>query len=238
MGKIRVDQLLVQRGLAESRAKAQAAIAAGNVTVDGAPAAKPGALVDDGAALTLTPAHPWVSRAGVKLAHALDVFEVDPAGRVCLDIGASTGGFTEVLLARGAAHVFAVDVGRDQLHAKVRGDPRVVSMEGTDSRTLVLDAAPSLIVADVSFIGLVKAIAHPLSLAAAHADLVALIKPQFEAGPHAGKAGVLSERVARTAAGATIAALDGLAGFAVGAFCDSPIRGSEGNLEILLHAAR
>lgn len=242
MPRIRADLLLVQRGLAESRAKAQAAIEAGGVTADGLMVKRPSDQIDDGAMLTLEPPHPWVSRGGVKLAFALDEFGVDPKGRVCLDIGASTGGFVEVLLTRGAAKIYAVDVGRGQLHTKIGADSRVVSLEATDARALtraLIPEAPSLIVCDASFIGLLKVLPVPLSLAAEKADLVALVKPQFEAGPGAAdKNGVLAEDVARAAAGATIAALDGLEGFHVRAFRDSPIKGGEGNLELLVYAFR
>jgi 23S rRNA (cytidine1920-2'-O)/16S rRNA (cytidine1409-2'-O)-methyltransferase len=182
-----------------------------------------------------------VSRGGVKLAAALDAFGVDPAGRVCLDVGASTGGFTHVLLTRGAARVYAVDVGSGQLHASLRADARVVSLESTDARTLTAALIPepaSLIVCDVSFIGALKALAIPLSFAAPNADLVALIKPQFEAGPNAGRDGVLSEGVAREAGAGAIAALDGFEGFHVVASIESPIRGGDGNLELLVHAQR
>lgn len=231
--------MLVARGLVESRAKARAAIEAGGVTADGAVVGKPADLVDEAAVLEVVAPHPWVSRGGVKLAAALEAFGVDPAGRVCLDVGASTGGFTDVLCARGAAKVYAVDVGTGQLHAKLRGDARVVSLEKTDARMLtraVIAEAPSLVVCDVSFIGAAKALAIPLALADARADLVALIKPQFEAGP--GKGGVLDEASARAAAAQTIAALDGVEGFRAVAVMDSPIRGGDGNLELLLHARR
>ncbi|MCL4716528.1 MAG: TlyA family RNA methyltransferase [Hyphomonadaceae bacterium] len=239
MSRVRADVLLVSRGLAESRAKARAAIEAGGVTADGAIVEKPSDLLREDAALEATAPHPWVSRGGVKLAAALDAFGVDPRGRVCLDVGASTGGFTDVLLARGAAKVYAVDVGGGQLHARLRADARVASLEHTDARALTRDhipEAPSLIVCDVSFIGAAKALAAPLSLAAARADLIALIKPQFEAGPH--KRAVLDEATARAAGEQAIAALDGLAGFARLAAIDSPIRGGDGNLELLLHARR
>lgn len=239
MSRIRADVLLVARGLAESRTKARVAIEAGGVTADGARVEKPSDLIEERAALELTPPHPWVSRGGVKLAHALDVFGVDPAGRVCLDVGASTGGFTQVLLSRGAVRVYAVDVGYGQLHASLQSDPRVVSLERTDARTLTRDQlpeAPTLIVCDVSFIGAAKALATPLALAAEETDLIALIKPQFEAGP--GKGGVLAEPEARAAAEVAIAALDGAAGFRVVAQTDSPIRGGDGNLELLIHARR
>lgn len=241
MARVRADLLLVARGLAESRAKARAAIEAGGMRADGVVVAKPSDMIAEDAALEVTPPHPWVSRGGVKLAAALDAFGVDPAGRVCLDVGASTGGFTHVLLTRGAARVYAVDVGSGQLHASLVHDPRVVTLERTDSRMLtraLILEPPTLIVCDVSFIGAAKALVTPLSLASAHADLVALIKPQFEAGPNAGKGGVLSEDVARAAAQSAIATLDGVEGFTVVAAIDSPIRGGDGNLELLLHMRR
>lgn len=239
MTRLRADVLLVARGLAESRAKARAAIEAGGVTANGARVEKPSDLIEENAALELTPPHPWVSRGGVKLAHALDVFGVDPSECVCLDVGASTGGFTQVLLSRGARRIYAVDVGQGQLHASLCNDPRVVSLERTDARTLTraqITEPPSLIVCDVSFIGAAKALTAPLSLAAERADLVALIKPQFEAGP--GKGRVLSDDVARAAAADAIRALDGTAGFRVVAQTDSPIRGGDGNLEVLAHLRR
>jgi 23S rRNA (cytidine1920-2'-O)/16S rRNA (cytidine1409-2'-O)-methyltransferase len=241
MAKMRADSLLVARGLSESRAKARAAIEAGRAFADGRQLRAPSELIEESAALVAEPAFPWVSRAGAKLVHGLNAFAVSPEGRTCLDIGASTGGFTEVLLARGAAKVYAVDVGAGQLHARLRAEPRVVSLERTDARALtsaVIPEPPSLVVCDVSFIGAAKALAVPLVLAAPRADLVALIKPQFEAGPRAGKAGVLDEEKARAAGAAAIAALDGLAGFSVLASCESPIRGAEGNLELLVHAQR
>ncbi|MFZ2030605.1 MAG: TlyA family RNA methyltransferase [Vitreimonas sp.] len=239
MTRVRADLLLVARGLAESRAKARAAIEAGGVRADGALVAKPSDLIADEAALEVTPAYPWVSRGGVKLAHALDEFHVDPANRICLDVGASTGGFTHVLLTRGAARVYAVDVGHGQLHASLRDDARVVSLEKTDARALtcaLMPEPPSLIVCDVSFIGAVKALATPLSLAAANSDLVVLIKPQFEAGPH--KNAVLDEAAARDAAQNAIDSLDGVEDFHVAAAIDSPIRGGDGNLERLAHFRR
>lgn len=239
MTRVRADVLLVARGLAESRAKARAAIEAGGVLADGAVVAKPSDLIAEDAALHVTPPHPWVSRGGVKLAAALDAFGVDPSGRVCLDVGASTGGFTQVLLARGAARVYAVDVGHGQLHASLRGDPRVIDLERADARDLtreLIAEAPTLIVCDASFIGAAKVLATPLALAAGRADLVVLIKPQFEAGP--GKGGVLGEEDARAAAALAINALDGLEGFAHSASMDSPIRGGDGNLEILAHFRR
>ena len=167
--KDRADRLLVTLGLFESRASARAAIEAGRVRVDGVTVTKPAQEISDDAQIEADPAHPYVSRGGLKLAHGLEAFGVDPAGRHCLDIGASTGGFTEVLLLAGAAHVVAVDVGRGQLHPRIAGDPRVTSHEATDARSLtagMLGEAPSLLVCDASFISLEKLLAVPLSLAA------------------------------------------------------------------------
>ncbi|HEX8902029.1 TlyA family RNA methyltransferase [Vitreimonas sp.] len=239
MTRMRADLLLVARGLAESRAKARAAIEAGGVTANGAPVDKPADLIAEDAALALIPPHPWVSRGGVKLAAALEAFGINPEGRICLDVGASTGGFTHVLLSRGAAKVYAVDVGQGQLHASLRDDPRVVNLERTDARTLtreLIPEPPTLIVCDASFIGAAKVLAAPLALAAKHADLVTLIKPQFETGP--GHGGLPSEDIARAAANTAIEALDGLSGFRIKGVMDSPIRGGDGNLELLAHARR
>lgn len=239
MTRQRADLVIVARGLAESRAKAQAAIEAGGVSADGVLVRKASDMIEAGAALVVAPPHPWVSRGGVKLAHALDRFGISPSGLVCLDIGASTGGFTDVLRTRGATGIYAIDVGTGQLHASLHADPRVISLERTDARALtraLIPAPPSLVVCDVSFIGAAKALSVPLSLAAPRADLIALIKPQFEAGP--GKGGVLSETAAREMAHTAIAALDGLEGFRVVAAIDSPIRGGDGNLELLVHARR
>lgn len=241
MSRMRADLLIVARGLAESRAKARAAIEAGGVSANGALVAKPSDLIDEAAVLHVAQPHPWVSRGGVKLAAALDAFGVDPAGRTCLDIGSSTGGFTHVLLSRNAARIYAVDVGRDQLHASLRSDPRVVSLEQTDARALTsaqIPEAPSLIVCDASFIGSAKVLATPFALAADDVDAIVLIKPQFEAGPKAGRDGVLDEETARAAAQAAIDALAGLERFRVIASIDSPIRGGDGNLERLVHLRR
>ncbi|MEZ5959490.1 MAG: TlyA family RNA methyltransferase [Hyphomonadaceae bacterium] len=239
MSRVRADLLLVARGLAESRAKARAAIEAGGVIANGAIVTKASDLIADDAALDVTLPHPWVSRGGVKLAAALDAFKVDPAGRTCMDVGASTGGFTHVLLTRGASRVYAIDVGRDQLHASLRNDPRVTSLEQTDARSLTaaqLAEPPSLIVCDASFIGSAKVLAAPFALAAEKADAIVLIKPQFEAGPH--KNAVLDEETARAAAQLAIDALNGLERFCVVAAIDSPIRGGDGNLERLVHLSR
>ncbi len=239
MSRMRADLLIVARGLAESRAKAVEAINAGGVTANGAVVKKASEQIDALAELVVTPPHPWVSRGGVKLAHALDVFAIDPSGQTCLDVGASTGGFTHVLISRGAARVYAVDVGQGQLHPSLRNDARVISLEQTDARALtrvLIPEAPTLIVCDVSFIGAAKALAVPLSLAAPHADLITLVKPQFEAGPH--KVAVLDEPLARDAAQTAIEALNGLEGFTLVNAIDSPIRGGDGNLERLAHFKR
>jgi 23S rRNA (cytidine1920-2'-O)/16S rRNA (cytidine1409-2'-O)-methyltransferase len=238
---MRADLLLVAKGLAESRAKAQAAILGGGVRAGGIVVTRASDLVEKYAELEFAPPHPWVSRGGVKLAHALDAFGVDPAGRVCMDVGASTGGFTQVLLARAALRVYAVDVGYGQLHASLRTDPRLVSLERIDARALTRELIPeaaSLIVCDVSFIGAAKALATPLALSAEHADLIALIKPQFEAGPGVTKRGVLGDETARAAAKRATEALDGMHGFRVVNLIDSPVRGGDGNLEMLLYARR
>lgn len=240
MGRRRADHVIVARGLAETRARAQAAIAAGGVTADGAAVTKAAQLIDEDAAIVVSPAHPWVSRAGVKLAFALERFGVAPEGMRCLDVGASTGGFTQVLLARGAAHVVAIDVGRDQLHPELRGDPRVTVREGLDARALVqadLAPPPALVVCDASFIALEKILPVPLSLTAGRATLIALVKPQYEAGPGRRRS-PLSRAAAFQIAEGVAHRLDGLEGFAVRALTDSPIAGGDGAPEFLLHAVR
>jgi 23S rRNA (cytidine1920-2'-O)/16S rRNA (cytidine1409-2'-O)-methyltransferase len=199
-------------------------------------------LLADDAVLDAEPAHPWVGRGALKLVHALDIWPVDVEGRVVLDVGASTGGFTEVCLSRGAARVYAVDVGRGQLHSKVAADPRVVSREATDARELtpaLLPDAPGLIVTDVSFISLAKALPAALALAAPGADLVALVKPQFEVGPaRVGKGGLVTDPAARADAVAGVSAFLQARGWAVQATTDSPIAGGDGNREVLLWARR
>jgi 23S rRNA (cytidine1920-2'-O)/16S rRNA (cytidine1409-2'-O)-methyltransferase len=237
----RADRLLVERGLFDSRAKAQAAIVAGLVTANGQPVRKPSDDIPADAAIDATPAHPYVSRGGVKLAAALDHFRFDPKGRICLDVGASTGGFTQVLLERGAARVFAVDVGTAQLHKSLRNRDDVVVMETTDIRAL--DAAaiappPTLIVIDVSFISLRLALPAALRLAAPAAQLVALVKPQFEAGRDAVKKGVVRDAAIHAAICDDIAAFVTGLGWAVRGIIPSPIEGGDGNREFLLGAAR
>jgi 23S rRNA (cytidine1920-2'-O)/16S rRNA (cytidine1409-2'-O)-methyltransferase len=237
----RADRLLVERGLFESRARAQASIAAGLVTADGRRVGKASDRIAASAMLEATPAHPWVSRGGVKLAAALDAFGFDPRASVCLDVGASTGGFTEVLLARGAARVYAVDVGKDQLHASLRTRPEVVSLEATDIRTLDKARFPEavdFVVIDVSFISLKLVLPTTLALARAPARLVALIKPQFEAGRAHLKKGIVRDPEIRRAVCDDIASLIASLEWNVSGIIPSPVLGGDGNAEFLLGAAR
>lgn len=238
----RADKVLVALGHFESRASAQAAIAAGNVRVAGKALKKASEKILPTARIEAMPAHPYVSRAALKLVHGLDVFGVDPTELNCLDIGASTGGFTQVLLSRGAAHVVAVDVGRDQLHEKLQANPSVSALEATDARALnaaQLGAPPQLIVCDASFISLHKLLSVPLSLAAPGATLVALFKPQFEVGrAHIGKGGVVSDPVATAHAEAAFTEWLNEQGWTVRGCTDSPIKGGDGNAERLICAVR
>lgn len=239
MTRIRADLLLVARGLVRSRAQAQAAIEAGHVSAAGRIVTKPADMLDEEIAIEFSPAHQWVSRGGVKLEAALDLFGVAVAGRITLDVGAATGGFTQVLLARGAGHVFAVDVGKGQFDSGLAGDPRVTVLEGQDARTLTaaeIPTPPSLVVCDASFIGAEKVLARPLALAAPAADLVALIKPQFESGPR--RKATLEDSEARRLAEETAGRLDGLSGFRAANLADSPILGGAGAREFLFHARR
>jgi 23S rRNA (cytidine1920-2'-O)/16S rRNA (cytidine1409-2'-O)-methyltransferase len=237
----RADILLVERGLFESRAKAQAAIAAGLVTAGGVTLRKASDGVALDAELTAAPAHPWVSRGGVKLATALDHFGFDPGSRVCLDVGASTGGFAQVLLARGARLVYAVDVGRAQLHASLRADERIVSLEGTDIRTLdpaSLPQPPDFATIDVSFISLKLVLPALDSLLRRPACLITLIKPQFEAGRANVKKGVVRDAAIHAAVCADIVAFAASRGWDVAGVIPSPIVGGDGNAEFLLAACR
>jgi 23S rRNA (cytidine1920-2'-O)/16S rRNA (cytidine1409-2'-O)-methyltransferase len=244
VAKRRADQLLVDQGLAESRAKAQALILAGLVSAGGRRIDKPGTALADDTALALAGRdHPWVSRGGVKLAFAIDHFGIELRGAVALDIGASTGGFTDVLLARGAARVHAVDVGRAQLAWKLRQDERVIVREGVNARYLSrADIAEpiDLITCDASFIGLATVLPAPLALAAERAGLVALVKPQFEAGPgEVGKGGVVRDPEVHRAVCERVAAwLGAQPGWAVVGTVESPIQGPAGNREFLLYAIR
>jgi len=236
---MRADQLLVARGLFESRAKAQAAIEAGNVSVDGKLIRKVSEQVGEDAGISATPAHPYVSRGALKLEAALDHFKIDPKGKICLDVGASTGGFTEVMLARGAVKVYAVDTGTDQLHPRIKSDPRVVSLEQTDIRKLEDAEIPDharLIAIDVSFISLEHVIPKALQFAAPHAELVALIKPQFEAGREHVKKGIVRDAEVHMAVCQRVELLVGRQGWRLRGTIPSPILGGDGNAEFLLYA--
>ncbi|MBN8971185.1 MAG: TlyA family RNA methyltransferase [Rhizobiales bacterium] len=237
----RADILLVERGLFESRARAQDAIAHGLVTADGKVVTKSSEVVADGAVIEAAPAHPWVSRGGIKLAGALAQYPIEIEDHVCLDVGASTGGFTEVLLSEGAALVFAIDVGTGQLHDSLRGHPRIVSMEQTDIRSYDgkrLPQRPDVVVIDASFISLKLILPVALQLAAAPTSLLALIKPQFEASRNAIKKGIVRDAAVHQAV------CDDIAAFAAAQGCTnikvfpSSIPGGDGNVEFFLGARR
>lgn len=239
--KRRLDSILVERGLAENQTRARALVMAGLVFSGETRLEKPGMQTDPGIAIDVRGAeHPWVSRGGVKLAHALDHFQIDPSGATALDIGASTGGFTDVLLSRGAARVYAVDVGKGQLAWTLRQDPRVVVMEGVNARTLSageISDPPSLIVCDASFIGLEVLLPGPLALAAPGAHLVALIKPQFEVGPaRVGKGGIVRDPVLHAEVCGRIQQWLTDHGWQVLGVTKSPITGAKGNQEFLIAA--
>ena len=243
MTKIRADQMLVSRGLAESRTRAQALIMAGAVFSGERKLSKAGDLLAQDAPLEVRGKdHPWVSRGGVKLDHGLTHFGFDVAGAVALDVGSSTGGFTDVLLSRGAAKVYAVDVGTNQLAWKLRQDPRVVVHEQTNARHLTREIIPEpvdIIVCDASFIGLAKVLDAALDLARPGALLVALIKPQFEAGrAEVGKGGVVRDAAVHARVCAEARAWVESRGWSVEGVVPSPITGPEGNVEFLLGARK
>jgi 23S rRNA (cytidine1920-2'-O)/16S rRNA (cytidine1409-2'-O)-methyltransferase len=240
-GKKRVDVLLVERGLFESRARARAAIDAGLVVANDRQILKASEVVPADAVLQAEPAHPYVSRGGVKLAGALEQYPIEIEDHICLDVGASTGGFTEVLLANGAAMVFAVDVGHGQLHPSLRDNPKIVSMEGTDIRKFEnkrLPARPDVVVIDVSFISLKAVLPVALSLAAAPMSLLALIKPQFEAERRHSKHGIIRNAMVHQEI------CDDITAFAASLGCTdiqvfpSSIKGGDGNIEFFLGARR
>ena len=243
MAKWRVDQLLVERGLAESRARASALVLAGLVYSGETRIAKPGQQIAGDAALeTRGRDHPWVSRGGIKLAHAIDHFGIDPTGVTAMDIGSSTGGFTDVLLSRGAVRVFAVDSGTNQLAWRLRQDPRVTVLEQTSARVLTeaqIDAPCAWVVCDASFISLAKVLEVPLKLAAPVCRVVALIKPQFEVGrAEVGKGGVVRDPVLHARVCDEVRSwLEGQA-WQVDGIVESPITGPEGNIEFLISATR
>ena len=242
--KERADRLLVARGLFDSRARAQAAIAAGRVTADGHPVRKASEEIPTAAIIAAAPEHPYVSRGGVKLAAALDHFGLDVAGRICLDVGASTGGFTEVLLARGAKLVYAVDVGTGQLHSRLRGRDDVISIEQTDIRKLDpsrLPEQPDFVTIDVSFISLklvLPAVGHLLK---PRAQILALIKPQFEAGQENKKSikkGIVRDETVHAAVCNDVAAFVTTLGWRSGGIVAAAIRGGDGNQEFFIEAER
>lgn len=237
----RADMLLVERGLFESRARARAAIEAGHVTANDKPVLKASEGIAADAVLRAEPAHPFVSRGGVKLAGALEQYPFEIEDHVCLDVGASTGGFTEVLLANGASLVFAIDVGRNQLHPSLHGHPRLVSMEQTDIRKLEgkrLPQRPDIVVIDVSFISLKAVLPVALSLAAAPMHLLALIKPQFEAPRKHSRRGIVRDAAIHQATCDDIAAFASSLGCTEIRVFPSPITGGDGNIEFFIGARR
>ncbi|WP_121116329.1 TlyA family RNA methyltransferase [Croceibacterium ferulae] len=242
-GKMRIDQMLTERGLAPSRARAQALVMAGLVFAGDKRIDKPGQQVAADAAVEVRGRdHPWVGRGGVKLAHALAHWQLDPTGAVAMDIGSSTGGFTQVLLENGAAHVFAVDVGTNQLDWKLRQDPRITVLEQTNARDLTADIITqgcNWVVCDASFIGLAKVLAAPLALALPGAQLVALIKPQFEVRrEEVGKGGIVRDTELHGRVCDEVSAWLAETGWQVKGIIPSPITGSEGNVEFLVSATK
>jgi 23S rRNA (cytidine1920-2'-O)/16S rRNA (cytidine1409-2'-O)-methyltransferase len=243
---LRLDALLVERGLARSRERARAMILAGLVRVEGKPAAKAGTAVSKDAVVALVePDHPYVSRGGVKLEHALGAFGIEVSGRVALDIGASTGGFTDVLLKHGAARVVALDVGHGQLDWRLRNDPRVVVLERVNARALTVDQLPpearvvDLVTIDVSFISLRQILPVVPRLLAPHADVIALVKPQFEAGRgEVGKGGIVRDEAVHARVVEDVAHAAVALGLTRAGLSESPITGMEGNREYFLHLKR
>ncbi len=239
--KTRLDQIIVDRGLAESKTRAQALVMAGHVYIGETKALKPGQQISEDADISVRGSdHPWVSRGGIKLAHALDDFSIDVTGQVAIDVGSSTGGFTDVLLTRGAARVFAVDSGTNQLAWKLRQDPRVIVHEQTSARILTdlhITEAVDLIVCDASFIGLAKVLEQPMSFAKNGAQLIALIKPQFEAGrEEVGKGGVVRDPNVHNRVCDEIKMWLVEKKWTVRGMTTSPITGPQGNIEFLIWA--
>ena len=239
--KIRLDQLLVERGLVESRTRAQALVMAGHVLVGEAKASKPGQQIAEDAAVTVKGSdHPWVSRGGIKLAHALAEFAIDVTDIVAVDVGSSTGGFTDVLLTNGATKVYAVDSGTNQLAWKLRQDDRVIVHEQTSARILTevhIPESVDLIVCDASFIGLAKVLERPLTFAKPDAQLVALIKPQFEAGrTEVGKGGVVRNETVHARVCDEVQMWLVEKGWTIAGLVTSPITGPQGNVEFLVWA--
>ena len=235
----RADRLLVERDIFESRAKARAAIEAGLVFADDRPVRKASEELATDSVIRASAAHPYVSRGGIKLVAALEHFRFDPRRHVCLDVGASTGGFTQVLLEHGARRVFAVDVGHGQLHESLRGRPDITSLEETDIRSLsprLLDETPDFVTIDVSFTSLKNVLPSALALAKGPARLIALIKPQFEAGRGASKKGIVRDRAIHAAVCSDIEKFVTALGWRVVETIESPITGGDGNIEFLLGA--
>ena len=239
MSRIRLDQLLLDRKLAPSRERARALVIAGQVTVDGRTVTKAGTAVDEQADVALiAPDHPYVGRGGLKLAHALDTFQISVAGRECLDIGASTGGFTDVMLQRGAARVVALDVGHGQLDWRLRQDPRIVVLEHVNARTLTLDMLPGkvdVVTIDVSFISLARILPVVPPILQPGADVVALVKPQFEAGREEVRKGIIRDAAVHARVLDEVAAAGAEVGLTRVASTSSPITGQKGNVEFLVH---
>jgi len=238
----RADLYLVQNGYYDSRARAQAAIKAGFVKVDGKRLKKASEKLSDLNEISAKAEHPWVSRGGLKLAYALKEFDISVEGKFCLDVGASTGGFSDVLAQKGATKIYAVDVGHGQLHASLHDVPEIISMEGQDARELTatdFTTAPQLIVCDASFISCMKVLERPLSLAASSAELVILVKPQFEVGKAGvGRGGLVKSESLSLQALSDVSAWVTAQGWHVVATCKSPIKGGSGNTEYLLHARK
>jgi 23S rRNA (cytidine1920-2'-O)/16S rRNA (cytidine1409-2'-O)-methyltransferase len=239
--KSRLDQIIVDRGLAESKTRAQALVMAGHVYIGEAKAQKPGQQIAEDAEISVRGSdHPWVSRGGIKLAHALEAFAINVAGFVAIDVGSSTGGFTDVLLTQGAARVYAVDSGTNQLAWKLRQDPRVIVHEQTSARILTdahIAEPVDLIVCDASFIGLAKVLERPLSFAKSTAQLIALIKPQFEAGrEEVGKGGVVRDEAVHTRVCDEVKTYLASQNWTVHGLTTSPITGPQGNVEFLIWA--
>jgi len=239
MSRVRLDQLLLDRGLVSSRERARALVIAGQVSVDGQPVTKAGTAVDERADVALiAPDHPYVGRGGLKLAHALDAFQIAVAGRECLDVGASTGGFTDVMLQRGAARVVALDVGHGQLDWRLRNDARVVVLEHVNARTLTRDQLPSavdLVTIDVSFISLARILPVVPPLLTTGADIVALVKPQFEAGRDEVRKGIIRDSAIHERVLDDVVAAGAEVGLTRVASTPSPITGQKGNVEFLVH---
>jgi 23S rRNA (cytidine1920-2'-O)/16S rRNA (cytidine1409-2'-O)-methyltransferase len=239
MSRVRLDQLLLDRKLAPSRERARALVLAGQVTVDGQPVTKAGTAVDDSATVALiVPDHPYVGRGGLKLAHALDTFQISVTGRECLDIGASTGGFTDVMLQRGAVRVVALDVGHGQLDWRLRQDPRVVVLEHVNARTLTLEMLPGtvdLVTVDVSFISLARIFPVVPAVLRPGADVVTLVKPQFEAGRAEVRKGIIRSAQIHVRVLEEVAAAGAEVGLTRVASTSSPITGQKGNVEFLVH---